>query len=164
MFRVHARLLAASLLLFAWAAAAPADDETPYDKAIHTYGCADYPKAYKEFMPLAQSGMAIAQYQIGMMTEQGQGTAPDLKAAYDWYLKAAQQGMADAYFALGQIYSKGEVVAKDSVQAYAWFDLAVRGGQKVAGDWLRLEGEKMTPAMIAQAQLLADSWKRQASR
>lgn len=149
-------LLACACLL---AGAPAAGGEDPYDKAIHTYGCADYPKAYGLFMPLAEGGMAIAQFQIGMMTEQGQGTEPDLKRAFDWYMKAARQGVSDAYFALGQIYSRGEIVPRDSVQAYAWFDLAVRGGQKVAADWLRMEGGRMTPGDIAKARELAAAWK-----
>ena len=133
--------------------------EDDYDKALHVYGCADYPKAFSLFKPLAEQGMALAQYQIGLMTEQGQGADPDVKQAFPWYMKAAQQGVADAYFALGQIYSRGEAVPKDKVQAYAWFALAHRGGNAVAGDWLRDEAKGMTAEQIAQGEKRAEAWK-----
>lgn len=146
--------LAAVGLVFSLAVHAESD----YDKAVHVYGCADYPKAYKLFMPLAENGDALSQFQVGMMTEQGQGTEPSYENAYVWYKKAAEQGMTDAYFALGQLYSRGLAVPQDSVQAYAWFDLAVRGGHAVAGDWLNMQANKMMPDQIAQARQVADGW------
>lgn len=139
-------------------------DEDPYSAALHVYGCADYPKAFNLFRPLADQGMALAQYQIGLMTEQGQGTEPNLAHAFPWYMKAAEQGVVDAYFALGQLYSRGVAVTRDKVQAYAWFDRAMKGGNAVAGDWLRDEAKKMTPEEIAEAQRIAGEWKPKTGR
>ena len=133
-------------------------DEDPFDKAVELYGCGDYPKAFKEFMPLAQQGNRYAQFQVGMMLEQGQGAEANLKKAFDWYMKSAKQGMADAYFALGQIYSRGKVVAADPVQAYSWFNLAVNSGHKVAVDWMNMEAPKLSGEQIAQAQQLSQEW------
>lgn len=129
-----------------------------YDDAVHVYGCADYPKALKLFIPLAEQGDRLAQFQVGMMIEQGQGADPSLTQALEWYLKAAQQGVADAYFALGQIYSRGEAVVKDPVQAYAWFDLAVRGGHAVAGDWLKKESSRLKPDEFPKAESIVAEW------
>lgn len=146
--------LAALGLMFSVAAAAESD----YDKAVHVYGCADYPKAFNLFKPLAEQGDALAQFQVGMMIEQGQGAEVDYNSAYQWYLKAAEQGMADAYFALGQLYARGLAVVQDPVQAYAWFDLAVRDGHAVAGDWLHMQANKMANDQIVAAQRIADAW------
>jgi len=132
--------------------------ETDYDKAVHVYGCADYPKALNLFKPLAEKGDALAQFQVGMMIEQGQGAEVNFDIAYYWYKKAAEQGMADAYFALGQLYARGLAVPQDTVQAYAWFDLAVRGGHAVAGDWLNMQANKMMPDQIEAARRIADGW------
>lgn len=129
-----------------------------YDDAVHVYGCADYPKALKLFIPLAEQGDRLAQFQVGMMIEQGQGAEPSLTQALEWYLKAARQGVADAYFALGQIYSRGEAVAKDPVQAYAWFDLAVKGGHAVAGDWLKKESSRLKPEEFPIAKNIVADW------
>ena len=133
-------------------------EESDYDKAVHVYGCADYPKAFNLFKPLAEKGDPLSQFQVGMMIEQGQGADVDFDAAYQWYMKAAEQGMSDAYFALGQLYSRGLSVAQDSVQAYAWFDLAVRDGHAVAGDWLNMQANKMANDQIFAAQKVADAW------
>ncbi|MEW5788572.1 MAG: tetratricopeptide repeat protein [Pseudomonadota bacterium] len=150
MFRKH--LIALSFAAFAQAALA---DEDAFDKAIHTYGCADYPKAYAMIVPLAESGHPLAQYQRGLMLEQGQGTVANLAEAYIWYKKAAEQGIADAYFALGQIYHRGVVVAKDEVQAYAAFDVASRLGHAVSGDWRGLVSNALNELDLAKAQKLA---------
>ena len=148
--------LAAIGLSFALAVQA----ETEYDKAVHVYGCADYPKAFSLFKPLAEQGDALSQFQVGMMIEQGQGAEVDFEAAYKWYMKAAEQGVADAYFALGQLYSRGLAVAQDPVRAYAWFDLAVRDGHAVAGDWLKMQAQKMVPDQIKAAQNVSNDWLR----
>jgi len=132
--------------------------ESDYDKAVHVYGCADYPKAFNLFKPLAEQGDPLAQFQVGMMIEQGQGAEVNYDAAYHWYMKAAEQGMSDAYFALGQLYNRGLAVPQDAVQAYAWFDLAVRDGHAVAGDWLNMQANKMVPDQIQAAQRVADAW------
>lgn len=140
--------------LFATARPALADEDA-FDKAIHTYGCADYPKAYSMIVPLAEGGHALAQYQRGLMLEQGQGTAADLAEAYTWYKKAADQGIADAYFALGQIYHRGVAVPADAIQAFAAFDVAARLGHSVSGDWRGMVSNALSQEQLAKAQKLA---------
>jgi TPR repeat protein len=152
--------LAAIGLVFTLSAHAESD----YDKAVHVYGCADYPKAFNLFKPLAEQGDPLAQFQVGMMIEQGQGAEVNYGSAYQWYKKAAEQGMADAYFALGQLYNRGLAVPQDAVQAHAWFDLAVRGGHAVAGDWLNMQANKMMPEQIEQARRIADGWQQKLKR
>jgi TPR repeat protein len=133
-------------------------EEDAFDKAIHVYGCADYPKAFAMVVPLAESGHALAQYQRGLMLEQGQGTAPNLAEAYTWYKKAADQGIADAYFALGQIYQRGVVVPKDAIQAYAAFDVAATLGHAVSGDWRGMVSNTLNQDELVKAQKLAAEW------
>jgi TPR repeat protein len=55
---------------------------TPMTMPLHVYGCADYPKALKLFIPLAEQGDRLAQFQVGMMIEQGQGAEPSLTQAF----------------------------------------------------------------------------------
>ncbi len=130
-------------------------EEDPFDKAIHAYGCADYPKAFAMIIPLAESGHALAQYQMALMLEQGQGTAANLAEAYKWYGKAAAQGVADPYFALGQMYTRGVVVPQDDIQAFAAFDVAARLGYAVAGDWRGMVANRLTDEQMARAQKAA---------
>lgn len=153
MFRKHLIALA-----FATLAQPVLADEDAFEKAIHTYGCADYPKAYSMIVPLSEGGHPLAQYQRGLMLEQGQGTPADLAAAFGWYKKAAEQGIADAYFAMGQIYQRGQVVAKDTIQAYAAFDVAATLGHAVSGDWRGMVSNTLNEADLAKAQKLAAEW------
>jgi len=141
--------------LSALALPAAASDEDPFDKAIHTYGCADYPKAFKMIVPLAEGGHGLAQYQMGLMLEQGQGTEANLTEAYKWYKKAADQGIADAYFALGQIYYRGVAVPKDLMQAMVSFDVAARLGHSVSNDWRGMVSNVLNDEQLAKAQKAA---------
>jgi TPR repeat protein len=146
-------VLAVAALL---AAATPARaEEDAFDKAIHVYGCADYPKAFAMVVPLAEGGHALAQYQMGLMLEQGQGIDANLAEAYKWYKKAADQGIADAYFALGQIYHRGVVVPKDAIQAFVAFDIAASLGHAVSGDWRGMVSNALSQEELAKAQKIA---------
>jgi TPR repeat protein len=62
-----------------------------------------------------------AQYNLGVMYEQGKGVQQDYKQAVAWYRKAADQGMADAQYNLGVVYRQGQGVQQDSKQAAAWY-------------------------------------------
>ncbi len=122
--------IAALALALAIAKVPALAEEDAFDKAMHTYGCADYPKAFAMVVPLAESGHVLAQYQMAPMLEQGQGAAANLAEAYKWYGKAAA------------------------------FDVAARLGYAVAGDWRgmvakTLNDEQMTKARKTSAELLA---------
>jgi hypothetical protein len=56
----------------------------------------DYPEAMRQYLNAAEAGHPVAQYQIGVLYERGQGTARDLNAARAWYVRAAAQGHEDA--------------------------------------------------------------------
>ena len=153
---MYRNALLAIAVTASFAVALPAlASEDPFDKAIHVYGCADYPKAYAMIVPLAEAGHALAQYQRGLMLEQGQGTPANLAEAYAWYKKAAEQGIADAHFALGQIYYRGVAVPKNLVQAYADFDVAATLGHSVSGDWRGMISNLLNPDELVRAQKLA---------
>lgn len=151
----HTALFAVAATVLLTAALPARASEDPFDKAIHVYGCADYPKAFAMVTPLAEGGHALAQYQMGLMLEQGQGTPANVAEAYKWYKKAAEQGIADAYFALGQIYYRGIAVPQNMVQAYADFDVAATLGHSVSGDWRGLVSNALNQDQLVAAQKLA---------
>lgn len=129
-----------------------------YDKALQAYSCVDYSKALGLFKTYADQGHGLSQYMMGIMTEQGQGTDPNVDSAFDWYMQAARQGVPDAYFALADMYKKGISVAKDPVQAYAWFELARQGGHNLAGDMLNSLSRDLLPEQIDRARKLGQEW------
>ncbi len=61
----------------------------------------DYAKALREWRPLAEQGNADAQYNLGLMYENGWGVAQDYAEAVKWWRLAAEQGRADAQLGLG---------------------------------------------------------------
>lgn len=63
----------------------------------------DYPKAVTEWRPLAITGDADAQFNLGQAYRFGRGVPADMKQAEDWYRKAAAQGHFQAEDNLGLI-------------------------------------------------------------
>ena len=88
------------------------------------YNAGDYKTAFKKFENLAEQGLASAQYLLGVMYHNGQGTKQDSKKAATLYSDAASQGMIQAINQLGIMCSKGDGVPKDLVSSYAWFNIA----------------------------------------
>ena len=70
----------------------------------------DYAVALEEWKPLAELGDADAQYNLGVMYEDGLGVSQDHKAAIKWFSLAANQGHAGAQYQLGMIYELGKGV------------------------------------------------------
>ncbi len=56
----------------------------------------DYSTAFQEFEPFAKQGNPHAQYNLGLMYENGQGIPQNYAEALKWYTKAAEQGLAGA--------------------------------------------------------------------
>jgi TPR repeat protein len=136
----------------------PAQGQAVYDKALQSYSCVDYQKAFGMFKSNAEAGHGLSQYMTGIMLEQGQGTTEDVSAAFKWYMTAAKQGLTDAYYALGDMYSRGISVSKDALQAYVWFDLAARGGHKLAPDMRNSEAAHLQPEQLETAKKMASDW------
>jgi S1-C subfamily serine protease len=107
----------------------------------------------------AEQGHNIAQYNLGLIYDRGDGVPQDYKEAVKWYRLAAAQGYADAQFNLGVMYAKGEGVAENYVQAYKWFNLAAAQGVKAATKNRNILRDKMSPSQIAEAQRLSSEYR-----
>ena len=106
----------------------------------------------------AEKGNISAQYNLGVMYDQGTGVSQDYKKAAEWYQKAAESGDADAQNALGAMYANGEGIPQDYVMAHMYFNLAAASGYKKALENRDFIAEQMTPAQIEKAQELARNW------
>ena len=93
--------VALAALFLATAAPAGADDKAQLQQAITAYQSGDYNQAFKLFQPLAQQGDALAQNNLGVMYENGQGVAQNHQQAFTWFQRAANQGDDDAQYNLG---------------------------------------------------------------
>jgi hypothetical protein len=131
--------------------------------SLDAYFKGDYAQAIRLLRPLAEQGHGDAQYHLGIMYQKGQGLHQDYTQAALWYRKAAEQGVTMAQARLSYLYVTGRGVPQDYVLGYVWINLAValhatdEKLEKFTG--LRVSiADLMTPAQIAEAQMLSLDW------
>ena len=66
---------------------------------------------------LAKKGDVVAQHNLGVMYENGEGVRQDYVKAVDWYAKAANKGLSIAQFNLGAMYYNGKGVPQSYAKA-----------------------------------------------
>jgi TPR repeat protein len=103
----------------------------PFEAAVaaHEKGVAAdekgvYATALRLLRPLAEQGEASAQYNLGLMFDNGQGVQQNYATAVSWYRRAAEQGHADAQNNLGVMYAQGRGVPQDHATAASWYQKA----------------------------------------
>ena len=117
-------LLMVSLLTCAGGVAIAQD----YDAGLKAAQAGDFQTALKEWKPLADQGLAGAQYNLGWMYANGRGVPEDDAEAARWYRLAADQGHANAQYNLGWMYASGRGVPEDDAEAVRWLRLAADQG------------------------------------
>ena len=116
----HARVLALAAVLVGISAVGPST-------RLHAQqALADLP--LDELHALAEQGDAVAQFNLGVMYENGRGVPQDDAYAGGWYRLAADQGYADAQFNLGIMYAFGVGMPQDYAEAVRWYRLAADQG------------------------------------
>lgn len=118
MKRICTPVVAAFVLVGAMAGSALAG---PYEDGVAAFEAGDYQTALRQWKPLAQKGVAGAQFGLGVMYANGDGVAPDYRVAASWFRKAADKNYPAAQFELGNLYVNGHGVAKDYAAALSWF-------------------------------------------
>ncbi|KAE9526012.1 tetratricopeptide repeat protein [Testudinibacter aquarius] len=76
----------------------------------------------------AQKGNSDAQYNLGVLYDQGWGVKQNDATAAKWYEKAAKQGDTKAQFNLGNMYYEGRGVKQNKTTAAKWFEKAAKQG------------------------------------
>jgi TPR repeat protein len=125
----------------------------------------DYAEARQWYEKAAAQGYAMAQYNLGLLYDNGDGVPQDFATARQWYEKAAAQGYAMAQTNLGMLYAHGQGIPQDDVRAYMWHNVAAAqlmgDEQKLVVDDRDRVARRMTPAQLAEAQLLASRCQAQ---
>lgn len=75
---------------------------------------------------LAESGNLSAQFNLGLMYDDGQRVHQSFTLAFKWYERAANKGDADAQTKLGLMYKNGKGMLQDVVIAAAWYEKAAK--------------------------------------
>ena len=136
---------------------------TPESRAASAAnGRGDYAEAVRIWRVQAARGSADAQYNLGVMYDEGHGVPVNIAVAAAWYLKAADQGMGQAMGNLAVLYVQRSESPDSLVQAFKWTSLAVnheaeaqRAGAVKNRDFLAAH---MTRPQIDQALALARAW------
>ncbi len=76
------------------------------------------------FKDQAEKGSADAQYNLGILYNQGKGVIQDYKMAVKYYQMAAAQGYGCGQSALGLCYLNGEGVSQDENMAVKYYQMA----------------------------------------
>ena len=146
------RSLSWFVALLAFAALLSAAD---FSTGLAAYNKGDYASALKEWRPLADQGVAAAQFNLGLMYYDGHGVPLDYAEAANWFTKASEQGYAKAQYNLGAMYGVGKGVKRDYVQAYKWLNLCAANGDSRCEEQRELVGKKLKGSQLTTAQRLS---------
>jgi hypothetical protein len=119
----------------------------------------DYSRAFVLLQPLARRGNAIAQFNLALMYDEGNGVPQNYAKAFRWYLRAAENGLVQAQYAAGYYYAWGRGMKQDVVRAHMWLNIAAANGLAHADVERDNEQSHMTRAQIREAQRLAAAWQ-----
>ena len=77
-------------------------------------------------------GNEFAQFNLGVMYEDGKGVEQDYTNAFEWYRKSAEQGNVKAQYNLGCCYENGIGVILNRDNARVWYQQAAERGHSDA--------------------------------
>ena len=97
-----------------------------YAEGLAAYKRGDYATAPRELQPLAEQGVAEAQYYLGLMYDLGRGVPRDRVQAHLW-LSLAAEGLIDAYSKIAHRFIK--IVAAEMTPAQ------IAEAQRLAREW-----------------------------
>lgn len=105
------------------------------NSGISAYYQGAYREAYSFLAPLAERGVARAQFRVAVMLQNGRGVDRNPAAARQLYLaalvpiqKAAENGETWAQADLGSYYEEGLVLQQSYQEAARWYELAAKQG------------------------------------
>jgi hypothetical protein len=113
-------------LLVALAAAAPA--RADFEAGVAAARAGEYAVALREWQALAEGGHRDAQFNLGLLYENGLGVAKDGAQAAHWFRRAAEQDDRSAQAYLAEMYAKGLGVSRDDIEALRWYRSAAERG------------------------------------
>ena len=88
----------------------------------------DYTQAIAFYRLAAAQGLDDAQFNLGVMYDNGLGVARDLVEALRWFQLAAAQGLPAALYWVADCHEKGRGVGRNTAEAIRWFKRALAAG------------------------------------
>jgi len=99
-----------------------------FEQGFAAYSEGDYVAAREIWLPLAEEGHLLAQFNLGIIFSLGRGISRDNAVAAQWFERAAEQGDPVAAYNLGLFYSEGRGVEQDDETAVHWLRLGADQG------------------------------------
>lgn len=149
------------LALFLTAAGVAGVRAAVLEDAQAAYAAGDYGRAAGLFQTAAEQGDAAAQYNLGVLYENGQGVVKDYSRAAVWYRKSADMGDVNAQNNLANLYMFGLGVPLDIGEAVKWLRKA--GEQGEPGAQFNLGILYMIGSSVPQDYQQAQTWLRKAA-
>ncbi|WP_457611300.1 tetratricopeptide repeat protein [Lutibacter sp.] len=101
-----------------------------FNDGLDAYNNGNYEKAVTLWEKAANQGDSNAQFNLGLIYENGYGVKQNYKEAMKWFRKAANQGVANAQTNLGFMYANGKGVRQDLYKAKKLFKKACDNGSQ----------------------------------
>jgi TPR repeat protein len=79
------------------------DEYKLFQEGMRCHHEGDYPEALSCWIPLAETGVAEAQYNVGRMYGYGEGVAQNYVEAYAWFILSARNGRIEGRTALDEL-------------------------------------------------------------
>jgi TPR repeat protein len=105
-----------------------AQDELSFDAGLAAKERGHFATAIRAWLPLAESGSAEAQNNLGHMYEEGLGVSQNYQTAMTWYRRAAEQDLSQAQHNVGLLYYNGYGVQANQREAVRWFRQSAEQG------------------------------------
>jgi len=99
-----------------------------FDAGYIAYQKGDFEDAAKEWLALAKEGHMKAQYNVGILFDQGKGVVHDRAEAVRWWRRSAESGFQMAQHNLANAYISGDGVKQSYVDAIMWLEKASESG------------------------------------
>lgn len=125
------KILCGALLALSssFALAAPVAVDPQFAKVQQLIQAKNFSAAYQELQRLSNAGNAQATYNLGYLTQTGQGTSKDEKKAAQLYEQAGNKGYALANYVLAQNYAAGGLgLAKSEQKSRDYLNKAASQG------------------------------------
>lgn len=102
------------------------------EEGFQEFKTGNYEQALRLWHPLAEKDNDKAQYNIGILYNQGLGVEKNEKTAFIWFKRAASNGNTDAMYNLALMYNQGRVVYRSPKDAFKWWKKAAELGNDAA--------------------------------
>ena len=89
-------------------------------------------QAFEDYLDAATREVPVAQFEVALMLESGEGCKQNFSEAAFWYEEAAKRGNTDAFNNLAAMFKEGQGVEQDYKKAYVLFKKAAIAGNASA--------------------------------